>query len=425
MPGYNKEPVRLSGDLPRTIVVARTEPYEFLFQKVTRARVFVNMNNMPDTQECGFTKPDAPIDAFDSWSRQLGLPSYTPAFELPGHKVNGVVADFFFLWLNPDVKLIPDEGEHFFVRIDEVDGHSIWGNGSLLSGEEGGRDDEEKLPMLDSKEHENYEHPLRGEAATDAYCERLSLDKTRMTINYGIDCCVWPHTLNTYTHLRPMARNQVRRQIRSQQAAPNAGSFSFASASASAFTFVAASTAAQSTRANSEEPAGPAAGTGVVLTTVNADQWRKPDNVADDTNFGYRGLSGHQIWCVIIASVRVSKPNFPDDGIGLGEEHAAPVSQRDRDIEHAIKNLKTHDAASLVAPVIEKLQHQMTNNPHQAHYVQGKLSVVPLGYGSLRKAIDNASETFGYRGLSGEQIMLISGEEQRLKRPFFFDKPNV
>ncbi|KAK9412765.1 hypothetical protein SUNI508_12364 [Seiridium unicorne] len=185
-------------------------------------------------------------------------------------------------------------------------------------------------------------------------------------------------------------------------------------------------------------------GTGVQLTTLDADQWHKPDNVADDTNFGYRGLSGHQIWVLIDQEtrigrpfffshgsvslsqvVRVSKPNFPDDGIGLGEENAAPVSQRDRDIEHAIKNLKTHDDASLVAPVIEKLQRQMTNNHHQAHYVQGKLSVVPLGYGSLRNDIDNASETFGYRGLSGEQIMLISGEEQRLKRPFFFKKPNV
>ncbi|KAM0817607.1 putative CCHC-type domain-containing protein [Seiridium cardinale] len=81
-------------------------------------------------------------------------------------------------------------------------------------------------------------------------------DQYWKTFNNG----VWPHTLNTYTRLNPMARNQVRRPIGSQQAAPRAllapNTGSFASASAS----VAASTAGQSTRANSEEPAGPAAG---------------------------------------------------------------------------------------------------------------------------------------------------------------------
>ncbi|KAI0153954.1 AAA domain-containing protein [Pestalotiopsis sp. NC0098] len=139
---YGLIPYRLVSKLSSMVTVAQNGPYDLLFKAVPKTRVFETADDLPSTLECAFTQPDFPVDRFDSVMEQTARlaialrdevmytsiqmilakkwPCHTFAFELPGHRVNGVVAGFFFVWPSPDFELVPQIGERFFVQLDDI-----------------------------------------------------------------------------------------------------------------------------------------------------------------------------------------------------------------------------------------------------------------------------------------------------------------
>ncbi|KAF3011865.1 hypothetical protein E8E14_006161 [Neopestalotiopsis sp. 37M] len=127
--------------LSRIIARAHNDPYGFFFKYVPE-RVFKSADDMPSIQECAFVEPDSPVDSFHSVMEQTARLSivmrdelefsrlsmllakqrayHTFAFELPGHRVNGVVAGYFFVWPAPDLELVPQIGERFAIQLDDV-----------------------------------------------------------------------------------------------------------------------------------------------------------------------------------------------------------------------------------------------------------------------------------------------------------------
>jgi hypothetical protein len=127
--------------LSRIIARARNDPYGFFFKGVSE-RVFKSADDMPSIQECAFIEPDSSVNSFHSVMEQTARLSialrdelefsrlsmllakqracHTFAFELPGHRVNDVVAGYFFVWPAPDLELAPQIGERFAIQLDDV-----------------------------------------------------------------------------------------------------------------------------------------------------------------------------------------------------------------------------------------------------------------------------------------------------------------
>ncbi|ETS85380.1 hypothetical protein PFICI_03405 [Pestalotiopsis fici W106-1] len=142
LPSYRGDNPTLARRLSATVARARSDPYRFFFEKVPSKRVFKSADDMPSTQECAFVEPDLPVDSFDSVMEQtarLGIAMrdelaftrlsmllarqracHTFAFELPGHRINGVTAGYFFVWPAPDLELAPQVGERFAVQLDNI-----------------------------------------------------------------------------------------------------------------------------------------------------------------------------------------------------------------------------------------------------------------------------------------------------------------
>lgn len=127
--------------LSRIIARARNDPYGFFFKGVPE-RVFKSADDMPSIQECAFIEPDSSVNSFHSVMEQTARLSialrdelefsrlsmllakqracHTFAFELPGHRVNDIVAGYFFVWPAPDLELVPQIGERFAIQLDDV-----------------------------------------------------------------------------------------------------------------------------------------------------------------------------------------------------------------------------------------------------------------------------------------------------------------
>ncbi|ETS85377.1 hypothetical protein PFICI_03402 [Pestalotiopsis fici W106-1] len=141
-PGTGRLPALLFRDLESTIAKSKKNPYERLVTKVSRSRTFKSMRDMPSVLECGFVMPDAPVVAFsgvDEQSVRLGIalrdeyqfeeslmalaekrPCNTLALRLKGHQVKGVDGGFLFIFVDPPADLVPEIGERFLVRLDNV-----------------------------------------------------------------------------------------------------------------------------------------------------------------------------------------------------------------------------------------------------------------------------------------------------------------